>query len=150
MNQEVITPWIEHLTNPFTLAGFALFIIAGLGWIFKPSQTEALSGASIERIVTKLIYTCLILGVLAIGLGFAKDLLRPTVQEVKGVKNSAVSVAGCQAIASQQGQAQMQGGKSTEPHQRSDQRVENIENSAVAVGNCDAAANSNTELKTGQ
>lgn len=149
-SSEVMTSWIEHLDNPFVLAGFVLFVVAGLGWIFKPSKTGSLSGDSIERISTKLIYTCLILGVLSIGLGFAKDFVRPTKQVISGVKNSSVAQGGCQAIASQQGQAQIQGGNSTEPQERSDQEIRDVEGGAVAQGNCDAAANSNTELKTGK
>lgn len=149
MNQEVITPWIEHLTNPFTLAGFALFMLAFMGWIFKPSQTEALSGASIERIVTKLIYTCLILGVLAIGLGFAKDLLRPTKQVISHVENSTIAQGRNKAGAAQEGQVRVE--RCTDQNTpRTDQEINNIKGSVIAQSNCDAAANSNTELKTGQ
>ncbi|GEM_PF-4338226 len=33
-----VTPWIEHLTNPLVLVGFAVFMLAGLVKLFNPEK----------------------------------------------------------------------------------------------------------------
>jgi len=146
MNPETITPWIEHLNNPFVLAGFAIFILASLAGVIQALNKGKLSGAASERLLSKLIFGGIALGVLAIGFGFLSPLLQPApppppkTQSISNIKDSTVSQGGCEAVASNDGQASIQGQSASAGAGNTNQKIDGVENSTIAQGGCNAAS----------
>lgn len=68
-----VTPWIEHLSNPLVLAGFALFTLAGLVKLFKP---EKLNGKATEGLFHKGLNFAFVLGLLIVIGGFANSFMQ--------------------------------------------------------------------------
>lgn len=67
-----VTPWIEHLSNPLVLVGFAVFTLAGLVKLFKP---EKLSGVATAGLFHKGLNFVFVLGLLVVILGFANSFM---------------------------------------------------------------------------
>ncbi len=68
-----VTPWIEHLSNPLVLVGFAVFTLAGLVKLFKP---EKLNGKATEGLFHKGLNFVFVLGLLIVILGFANSFMQ--------------------------------------------------------------------------
>ncbi|MGB3917600.1 MAG: hypothetical protein WBL07_09185 [Thiothrix litoralis] len=99
-----ITPWIEHLSNPLVLVGFAVFTLAGLVKLFKP---EKLSGKATEGLFHKGLNFVFVLGLLIVVLGFAKSFMQ--IQTADTTK-SAAAPTNTQTISGNTGTAIMGGG----------------------------------------
>ncbi len=67
-----VTPWIEHLSNPLVLVGFAVFTLAGLVKLFKP---EKLNGKETAGLFHKGLNFVFVLGLLIVILGFANSFM---------------------------------------------------------------------------
>lgn len=65
-----ITPWIEHLSNPWILIGFTLFMMAGVIKLFK---AEKLTGSATAGLFHKGLNFIFILGILVVILSFANS-----------------------------------------------------------------------------
>lgn len=70
---ENVTPWIEHLNKPLVLAGFTLFVLAGLVKLFK---SEKLSGKATERLMDKGMTLAFVLGFLLVVLAFGSSFMQ--------------------------------------------------------------------------
>lgn len=68
-----ITPWIEHLSDPLVLVGFAIFTLAGLVKLFKP---EKLTGKATEGLFHKGLNFVFVLALLIVIGGFAKSIVQ--------------------------------------------------------------------------
>lgn len=68
-----VTPWIEHLSNPLVLVGFAVFTLAGLVKLFK---SEKLSGKATEGLFHKGLNFVFVLGLLIVIGGFASSFMQ--------------------------------------------------------------------------
>lgn len=68
-----VTPWIEHLNKPLVLAGFTLFVLAGLVKLFK---SEKLSGKDTTRLMDKGMTLAFVLGFLLVVLAFASSFMQ--------------------------------------------------------------------------
>lgn len=67
-----VTPWIEHLSDPLVLVGFALFVLAGLVKLFKP---EKLNGKATAGLFHRGLNFLFVLGLLVVTLGFANSFM---------------------------------------------------------------------------
>ena len=65
-----VTPWIEHLSNPLALVGFAVFTLAGLVKLFK---SEKLNGKETAGLFHKGLNFVFVLGLLIVIGGFANS-----------------------------------------------------------------------------
>ncbi|WGZ95994.1 MAG: hypothetical protein QJT81_08440 [Candidatus Thiothrix putei] len=79
-----VTPWIEHLSNPLVLVGFAVFTLAGLVKLFKP---EKLSGKETAGLFHKGLNFVFVLGLLVVILGFTNSFMEKwqTVEAAKPI-----------------------------------------------------------------
>ena len=68
-----ITPWIEHLSDPLVLVGFAIFTLAGLVKLFKP---EKLTGKATEGLFHKGLNFVFVLGLLIVIGGFDNSFMQ--------------------------------------------------------------------------
>jgi uncharacterized membrane protein len=68
-----VTPWIEHLSNPLVLVGFAVFTLAGLVKLFKP---EKLNGKETAGLFHKGLNFVFVLGLLIVIGGFANSFMQ--------------------------------------------------------------------------
>lgn len=78
-----VTPWIEHLSNPLVLIGFAVFMLAGLVKLFNP---EKLNGRETAGLFHKGLNFVFVLGLLIVIGGFAKSFM----QQQAAVPQSAI------------------------------------------------------------
>ncbi len=141
-----VTPWIEHLSNPLVLVGFAVFTLAGLVKLFKP---EKLSGAATAGLFHKGLNFVFVLGLLIVIGGFVNSFVEklPTAEATK----TATSPANTQSISGNTGTAVMGGGnvnynqgtgtlsqqsrETAQPPANLQQRIENNSGTAVMSGN---------------
>ena len=79
-----VTPWIEHLSNPLVLVGFAVFTLAGLVKLFKP---EKLNGKETAGLFHKGLNFVFVLGLLIVIGGFANSFVEKwqTVEAAKPI-----------------------------------------------------------------
>ncbi len=84
-----VNNWIEHLQHPLVLAGFGLFVFAGL---LKPLflNNKKLSGAASERLLRRGINFIFILALLAVISGFALSWKATPVASTGGGEKQAV------------------------------------------------------------
>ena len=90
-----VTPWIEHLNKPLVLAGFTLFVLAGLVKLFK---ADKLNGKATERLMDKGMTLAFGLGFLLVVLAFGNSFMQmeassqPSIKQTSGGKQSPNSV----------------------------------------------------------
>lgn len=135
-----VTPWIEHLSNPLVLVGFAVFTLAGLVKLFKP---EKLSGRATEGLFHKGLNFVFVLGLLIVILGFANsfmqmrtsDAAKPAaVQTISGNRGTAI-IGGQNANYNQgSGTLSQQSREIPTPPANLQQRIENNSGTAVMGG----------------
>lgn len=100
-----ITPWIEHLNKPLVLAGFTLFVLAGLIKLFKP---EKLNGAATERLMNRGMLLAFLLGLLIVLFAFADSFLKAQADRQKAAAGNRPTVT--QTITHSQGSQTQTGG----------------------------------------
>ena len=151
MPADTAVTWGQYLTNPFALTGFVLFTIATLAGIVQALNSRTLTGTQTERLLTRLIYGGIGLGVLAIAFGFMQPLLQPKPiippappvvleQEMSGIKNSTAVQAGCEGIASKDGSAKVEKTGKPDTAALRNQRMHEVEGSVALQAGCNAAA----------
>ena len=124
---EDVAPWIEHMNKPLVLAGFTLFVLAGLVKLFK---ADKLNGKATERLMDKGMTLAFGLGFLLVVLAFANsfmqmeaDVPQPLIKQSSEGQQSPNSVAGAAAA-----------GTSIDQASKGDQSPNTVGNAHVNVG----------------
>lgn len=102
-----ITPWIENLNKPLVLAGFTLFVLAGLVKLFQP---EKLNGAATERLMNRGMLLAFMLGFLIVLFAFAESFLKTQADTYRAAANNRPTIT--QTIRDSDG-VQVQAGRDT-------------------------------------
>lgn len=140
-----VTPWIEHLSNPLVLVGFAVFTLAGLVKLFKP---EKLNGKETAGLFHKGLNFVFVLGLLVVVLGFANSFMEkwqtaeaaksatvpPNTQTISGNTGTAVMGGGDVNYNQGSGTLSQQSRETAPPPANLQQHIENNSGTAVMSG----------------
>ena len=137
-----ITPWIEHLNKPLVLAGFILFVLAGLVKLFKP---EKLNGAATERLMSRGMLLSFVLGLLIVLFAFAGSFLQVQADMYRAAASNHPTVT--QTITNSSG-TQTQAGKDAYVNQGTGTLSHPVTPSAPANANVTQAIDGSTGVQT--